>query len=92
MSLVELLKQELKGEWEYMKRIVGKVKKKLVRKKLIKRKDNIMSDSDYQAGMTAAINAYQASVSYASTGFSYTYTPPVPTAPVSPAPETVTVF
>ena len=86
--------EELKGEWEYMKqikkRIVVKVKRRKKLVKLIERK--IMSDSDYQAGMTAAINAYQASVQYASTGFSYTYTPPVPTVPVSPAPETVSVF
>ena len=77
---------ELKSEWEFMKKLATKVKR---RKKIIKRKDNIMSDSDYQAGMTAAINAYQASVSYASTGFSYTYTPPATSTP--PA-ETVTVF
>ena len=80
---------ELKSEWEFMKKLATKVKRKYIRK--IKER-KIMSDSDYQAGMTAAINAYQASVQYASTGFSYTYTPPVPTAPVSPAPETVTVF
>ena len=80
------LLEELKSELEFMKQVAHK------RIRKIKRKEIIMSDSDYQAGMTAAINAYQASVQYASTGFSYTYTPPVPTAPVSPAPETVTVF
>lgn len=48
-----------------------------------------MSDSDYQAGMTAAIQAYQASVTYPVTGFSYTYTqapqttPPAETVPVT---------
>ena len=83
------LLEELKSELEFMKQVAIKVKKIVRRKKLIKRKDNIMSDSDYQAGMTAAINAYQASVSYASTGFSYTYTPPATSTP--PA-ETVTVF
>jgi hypothetical protein len=46
-----------------------------------------MSDSDYQAGMTAAIQAYQESVTYPVTGLSYTYTP---TVAVPPA-ETVTV-
>ena len=80
---------ELKSELEFMKQVAHKVKRKYIRK--IKER-KIMSDSDYQAGMTAAINAFQATAGYASTGFSYTYTPPVPTAPVSPAPETVTVF
>ena len=80
------LLEELKSEIEFMKQVARKVKRKYIRK--IKER-KIMSDSDYQAGMTAAINAYQASVSYASTGFSYTYTPPATSTP--PA-ETVTVF
>lgn len=46
-----------------------------------------MNDSDYQAGMTAAIKAYQASVQYPVSDFSYTYTP----APTQILPETVTV-
>jgi hypothetical protein len=46
-----------------------------------------MNDADYQAGMTAAIKAYQDSVQYPVTGFSFTYTP---TEVVPPA-ETVTV-
>lgn len=49
-----------------------------------------MTDADYQAGMTAAIVAYQASLGggYPTTGFSFTYTPPVTSTP--PA-ETVAV-
>lgn len=47
-----------------------------------------MNDLDYQAGMTAAIVAYQASVTYPVTGFSFTYTP-APTA--TPPAETVSV-
>ena len=78
------LLERLKSELEFMKQVAHK--RKYIRK--IKER-KIMSDSDYQAGMTAAINAYQASVSYASTGFSYTYTPPATSTP--PA-ETVTVF
>lgn len=86
--------QELKAEWEFMKRIVKKVKskvKQVYKKKIIKRKENIMSDSDFQTGMTAAINAYYASLNggYVVTGLSYTYTPPVTATP--PA-ETVQVF
>lgn len=46
-----------------------------------------MTDQEYQAGMTAAIVAYQASVSYPVSGFSYTYTPSV----VTPPAETVSV-
>ena len=57
------------------------------------RKINInkhMTDAEYQAGMTAAIQAYQSSLNgaYGATGFSYTYTPPMMATP--PA-ETVTV-
>lgn len=46
-----------------------------------------MNDSDYQAGMTAAIKAYQASVQYPVTDFAFTYTP----SQVTPPAETVTV-
>lgn len=50
---------------------------------------NPMSDQDYKAGMTAAIQAYQASVSYPVTGFSYTYTPaPAATPPAETVPVT----
>lgn len=76
------LVNELKSEWEFMKKLATK---KRVSKKLIERK--IMSDSDYQTGMTAAIVAYQASVSYPVQGFSYTYTP----GSVTPPAETVSV-
>lgn len=46
-----------------------------------------MTDQEYQAGMTSAIVAYQASVSYPVQGFSYTYTPGI----VTPPAETVSV-
>lgn len=83
------LLNELKAEWEFMKRLIKKVKRPYRRKKLIERK--IMSDSDFQTGMTAAINAYYASLNgaYVVTGLSYTYTPPTTATP--PA-ETVQVF
>lgn len=53
-------------------------------------KENNMNDSDFQAGTTAAIQAYFATLNgaYLVTGFSYTYTPPVTATP--PA-ETVQV-
>lgn len=74
-----------------MKRIATKIKKKVIKKetkKLIERK--IMNDLDFQAGVTAAIQAYVSSLSgvYVVTDFSYTYTPPVTATP--PA-ETVPV-
>jgi hypothetical protein len=56
-------------------------------KSLIINERKIMTDQEYQAGMTAAIVAYQASVSYPVSGFSYTYTPSV----VTPPAETVSV-
>lgn len=67
-----------------------KAKRVYKRKKIKIKKGNIMSDADYQAGMTAAIVAYQASLAgvYSVTGFSFTYTPPVTSTP--PA-ETVAV-
>ena len=74
---------ELKSEIEFMTQIATKIK----RARKIKRKDIIMSDAEYQAGMTAAIVAYQASVSYPVQGFSYTYTP----GSVTPPSETVSV-
>lgn len=47
-----------------------------------------MNDLDYQTGMTAAIVAYQATVTYPVQDFSFTYTPaPIATPPA----ETVTV-
>ena len=57
-------------------------------KKIKERK--YMQDSDFQAGVTSAIQAYYASLggSYVVTNFSYTYTPPVTATP--PA-ETVAV-
>lgn len=72
------------AEIEFMKKIIKR------KSKLLIKKGKIMSDSDYQAGMTAAIVAYQASLSgaYPTTGFSYSYTPPVTAVP--PA-ETVQV-
>lgn len=81
------LLNELKAEWEFMKRIKKVVKRK---KKIIKRKENQMSDQDFQAGVTAAIVAYAASLNgaYPVTGFSYSYTPPVTATP--PA-ETVAI-
>lgn len=47
-----------------------------------------MSDQEYQDGMTAAIVAYQASVQYPVSNFTYNYTP-APTA--TPPAETVSV-
>ena len=70
--------EQLKSEWEFMKQLATKVKR--IRK--IKRKEIIMSDADFQTGMTAALvaarDAFLASSGYAATGFtgSYTYTPP----------------
>lgn len=85
---------ELKSEWEFMKKLATKLKKKIVRKKkLIERK--IMSDSDFQAGLPAAMQAaFEAYV--VSTGFSailvagsstVSY---VPAPSVTPPTETVT--
>jgi hypothetical protein len=76
------LLEELKSELEFMKQVAHK------RIRKIKRKEIIMSDSDYQAGVTAAIVAYQATVTYPVTGFSYIYTPP---ATATPPAETVSV-
>lgn len=73
---------ELKSEWEFMKKLATKVKRI---RKIKERK--IMNDSDFQAGMTAAVVAaaqsFIASSGYAATGFSgsYTYTPPVTSIP-----------
>ena len=69
-----------------------KISKVLLKMRLFgrQRRKRKMSDSDFQAGVTAAIQAYYATLSgaYPVTGFSYSYTPPVTATP--PA-ETVQV-
>lgn len=72
---------ELQAEIEFMKKLVKR------KPKLLKKKGKFMTDQEYQAGMTAAIVAYQATVTYPVQGFSYTYTP----GSVTPPAETVQV-
>ena len=72
--------QRLTYEWNYIKSL-------FITKPL---KGKIMQDSDFQAGVTAAITTYYQSLNgvYPVTGFTYTYTPP---ATATPPPVTVTV-
>jgi hypothetical protein len=76
---------ELQAELEFMKRIIKKVIKR--KPKSLKKKGLSMTDAEYQAGMTAAIVAYQATITFPVQGFSYSYTP----GSVTPPAETVQV-
>jgi hypothetical protein len=82
---------ELKAEWETMKRVVKKLKRPYIkrpyRRKIIKERKT-MTDAEFQAGLPAAIEA--AFVAYvASTGFAATLVAGASTVAYVPAPTAV---